>query len=64
MLPSLVLEPPKGDGWIHEIKHDGYRTLLVIEDGEARAFTRNRLDWSNYYRPIVEARVSYAADRL
>ena len=48
MLPSLVLEPPKGDGWIYEIKHDGYRTLLVIEDGEARAFTRNRLDWSDY----------------
>jgi ATP-dependent DNA ligase len=55
MLPSLALEPPKGERWIHEIKFDGYRTLLVINDGVARAFTRNRLDWSDYYRPIVEA---------
>jgi len=55
MLPSLALEPPKGDQWIHEIKFDGYRTVLVIEDGTARAFTRDRLDWSDRYRPIVEA---------
>jgi bifunctional non-homologous end joining protein LigD len=55
MLPSLATEPPKGDQWIHEIKFDGYRTELVIEDGEAQAFTRNRLDWSDRYRPIVNA---------
>jgi ATP-dependent DNA ligase len=29
--------------------------VLVIEDGQARAFTRSRLDWSDRYRPIVEA---------
>jgi ATP-dependent DNA ligase len=54
MLPSLALEPPKSDAWLHEIKFDGYRTVLVVDDGEARAFTRNRLDWSDRYRPIVE----------
>lgn len=26
--PTLVDEPPTGYDWIHEIKHDGYRTLL------------------------------------
>ena len=55
MLRSLTAAPPASDHWLHEIKHDGYRTLLVTEDGVARAFTRNRLDWSDYYRPIVEA---------
>ncbi len=55
MLPSLALEPPKGDAWLHEIKFDGYRTLLVVDDGEARAFARNRLNWSDEYRPVVEA---------
>ena len=54
-LPTLVDEPPEGDGWIHEIKYDGYRTQLVIERGEARAFTRNGHDWSAKYAPIVEA---------
>ena len=36
-LPSLTDQPPEGAGWIHEVKHDGYRTLLVIERGKARA---------------------------
>ena len=43
-LPTLVDDPPEGDGWLHEIKYDGYRTELVIERGEARAFTRNGHD--------------------
>ena len=30
-LPTLVDEPPAGDGWLHEIKFDGYRTELIIE---------------------------------
>jgi ATP-dependent DNA ligase len=49
------LKPPKGDAWLHEIKFDGYRTLLVVDQGEARAFTRNRLDWSDRYWPIAQA---------
>jgi hypothetical protein len=27
-------EPPAGDGWLHEIKHDGHR-LVAIVDGKA-----------------------------
>ena len=55
MLPSLVLDAPAGDDWIHEIKFDGYRTLLAVNGGQARAFTRNGYDWSDRYGPIVEA---------
>ena len=33
-LPSLSDSPPEGDGWIHEIKHDGYRTQLIVERGQ------------------------------
>jgi DNA ligase D-like protein (predicted ligase) len=54
-LPTLVAVPPAGDSWIHEIKYDGYRTQLIVERGEARAFTRNGHDWSAKYLPIVEA---------
>ena len=54
MLPSLVLDAPAGDEWIHEIKFDGYRTLLVVGGGQARAFTRNGYDWSDSYQPIVD----------
>jgi ATP-dependent DNA ligase len=48
-LPTLVSESPTGEGWIHEIKHDGYRTLVVINRGQVRAFTRNGNDWTAAY---------------
>jgi bifunctional non-homologous end joining protein LigD len=45
-------ETPTGTGWIHEIKHDGFRTMLRIEGKEVRAFTRNGYDWSDKYPHI------------
>jgi len=30
-LATLADQPPPRAGWIHEVKHDGYRTLLIIE---------------------------------
>ena len=51
-LPTLVPEPPAGEGWIHEIKYDGYRTLIVIDRGQVRAFTRNGNDWTRAYRRV------------
>src|SRR6478672_9640043 len=54
-LPTLAPEPPTGEGWIHEIKYDGYRTLIVIDRGQVRAFTRNGNDWTRAYRRVVEA---------
>jgi bifunctional non-homologous end joining protein LigD len=54
-LPTLVEQPPTGSGWIHEIKHDGYRTLLVIAGRSRRAFTRNGFDWSDRYQHLIDA---------
>jgi DNA ligase D-like protein (predicted ligase) len=54
-LPTLVPEPPTGEGWIHEIKHDGYRTLIVIDGGQVRAFTKNGTVWTAAYRRVVDA---------
>jgi ATP-dependent DNA ligase len=42
-LLTSVDQPPQGDEWLHEIKHDGYRTLLVVEGKQARAYTRTGL---------------------
>ncbi len=25
LMPTLVEKPPEGEGWIHEVKFDGYR---------------------------------------
>jgi ATP-dependent DNA ligase len=54
-IPSSAAEPPSGSDWLHEIKHDGFRTLVHIDGGKARAFTRNGYDWSGRYEPIVKA---------
>ena len=53
-MTSFVAEPPKG-GWVHEIRHDGYRTILTADGRPARAFTRNRLGCSSVYTPLVGA---------
>ena len=52
-LPTLTDQPPEGADWIHEVKHDGYRTILVIERSTARAYTRNGHDWSDRYPGII-----------
>jgi DNA ligase D-like protein (predicted ligase) len=54
MLPTLADEPPAGDDWLHEIKHDGYRSQLHLEPGRSRAFTRNGHDWSHRYRLVLD----------
>jgi bifunctional non-homologous end joining protein LigD len=41
-------------GWVHEIKHDGYRLQIHIRDGRVRLFTRNGVDWTSRYPWIVE----------
>lgn len=48
-------QPPQGSDWLHEVKHDGYRTLLVVERGKAIAYTRNGFDWSDRYRRASRA---------
>jgi ATP-dependent DNA ligase len=47
-----------GEGRIHEIKHDGYRTMLAVDGSASRAFTRNGHDWTKQYRTIVASAAS------
>src|SRR5262245_48839510 len=53
--PSRAERPPSGPGWVHEIKHDGFR-LMVRRDGAGiRLITRNGHDWSDRFPLIAEA---------
>jgi bifunctional non-homologous end joining protein LigD len=47
--------PPAADGWIHEIKFDGYRIQMRIENGEVTLKTRKGLDWTAKYPAIAES---------
>ena len=54
-LATSVDQPPEGEGWIHEIKHDGYRCQVLLERGRVRVLTRNGHDWTDRYPSIVLA---------
>jgi len=46
---------PSSPDWIHEVKHDGFR-LIVVRDGDrVRLLTRHAHDWSGRYPWIVES---------
>jgi bifunctional non-homologous end joining protein LigD len=53
-LATSVDRPPNGDGWCHEIKFDGYRVQLRVEDGEAVLKTRKGLDWTGKFGAIAK----------
>jgi bifunctional non-homologous end joining protein LigD len=55
MKPTLTESAPEGEDWLHELKYDGYRTQLILDRSDGRAFTRTGLDWSHQYRTILHA---------
>ncbi|MDQ8729309.1 DNA ligase D [Bradyrhizobium sp. LHD-71] len=54
-LSRLVDRPPGGSDWVHEIKFDGYRVQLRVDDGDVTIKTRKGLDWSEKFPEIVDA---------
>jgi len=46
-LATLVTAPPKSADWVYEVKHDGYRMLSRLEQGEVKLFTRSGKDWTS-----------------
>jgi DNA ligase D-like protein (predicted ligase)/DNA ligase D-like protein (predicted polymerase) len=54
-LSLLVEHPPDAAGWAHEIKLDGYRLQLRVEDGEVVLKTRKGLDWTAKFDSIAQA---------
>jgi bifunctional non-homologous end joining protein LigD len=54
-LPRPAKEPPTGSGWIHEIKHDGFRILARRDANGVRLFTRNGYNFADRFPMIVAA---------
>jgi len=54
-LCKLLDRPPGGRGWVHEVKFDGYRMQLRVQDGSARIRTRKGLDWTAKFPAIAKA---------
>ena len=60
-LATLVNVPPDGDEWLAEAKYDGYRLVLTLEDGRARALTRSGADWSDRFPGLTAAMLTLPA---
>jgi bifunctional non-homologous end joining protein LigD len=55
VLATLVPEAPAGDGWVHEIKFDGYRLICVAERKRVRLYTRTGQDWTERFPTVARA---------
>ena len=55
-LPSPAKAPPSGPGWLHEIKHDGFRILARRDSAGVRLITRNGNDFTHRF-PFISMAV-------
>ena len=53
-LTQLVETAPDGDGWLNELKYDGYRMHARVDRGAVKLLTRTGLDWTHKYPAIAE----------
>ena len=63
-LATLAEDPPRGRGWVHEVKLDGYRILCRIEDGTCRLLTRNGQDWTRRFASVARAARALGVDAV
>lgn len=61
-LATLRMRPPKGEGWLHEVKWDGYR-MLVYRDAAVELCSRNQLPWAHRVPQLVEALAALPVDQ-
>ena len=54
-LATLVDAVPAGNGWMHEIKFDGYRALMAVNGADVTVWTRGGKDWTDKFAPLVKA---------
>jgi bifunctional non-homologous end joining protein LigD len=54
-LPSPAKVPPSGPGWLHEIKHDGFRILARRDAAGVRLISRNGNDFTSRFPLIASA---------
>ncbi|MER3498269.1 MAG: DNA ligase D [Chitinophagaceae bacterium] len=55
MLATLVSEPVEENGWVYEIKWDGYRAISYLHDGEVEIRSRNNKSFNQKFYPVTQA---------
>jgi ATP-dependent DNA ligase len=54
-LPTKADKVPAGPDWLHEVKYDGYRMMLIREHGRVLLISRGGHDWARRFPLIVTA---------
>ncbi len=54
-LCQALERPPTAESWVHEIKFDGYRIQMRVEEGKVSLKTRKALDWTEKFPNIAKA---------
>lgn len=62
-LATRVEAPPRGSGWVYEIKFDGYRLACRLAAGKVTLSTRNGKDWSRRFSTLARSARAIAADQ-
>ena len=55
MIPTLVPEPFRRDGWIYEEKVDGWRILAYKDGARVRLLSRTGVDHAKRFREVAAA---------
>ena len=63
-LATLVDRPPAEDGWLHEIKIDGYRAYCRRDGDDVRFLTRTGKDWTEKFASLIEPVRALPAERF
>ena len=62
-LAELVAEPPAGEGWLHEMKFDGYRILAHRDRDSVRLRSRRGEDWTVRFDSVARAVTDLPVDQ-
>jgi bifunctional non-homologous end joining protein LigD len=62
-LAKLVNTVPAKDGWLYELKYDGYRIIAFLEGNNVRLQTRNGNDYTKQFQEVASSLVDWAAGR-
>jgi bifunctional non-homologous end joining protein LigD len=54
-LPTKAPQPPTGEAWLHEIKHDGFRVIARKDGDRVRLYSRPGGDLTYRFPLIVES---------
>jgi bifunctional non-homologous end joining protein LigD len=64
MLATLVNQPFDEDGWLYEVKWDGYRAISYMMGGNIEIRSRNNKDFSKKFYPVFEGLQQWGVDAV